>query len=379
VHDRVTELGGVMGAYNGWERANWFAKPGDDTSEESTHTWDREGPWQQRIKEECEAVRDDCGVLDLPGFTRLWISGAGADDWLRGFVTGGIPKVGRMNLVYVADTRGRILTELSCIRLAEDSFVLITAATAQWHDGELVRNALPEGLECRETTTERDALLVAGPKSREVLSGLTDADLEAGWLTHQHCTVAGKKAFLIRVSFTGELGWEVHAANEDMPAIYDAILEAGAKPFGMYALNSLRIEKGYRAWKGDLSTDYSMLEGGLERFVKFDKPQDFNGKAALLAEKQQGRKKAFAILKVDAGNADAPYMSTVWKDGEVVGETTSGAWGYRVNASVALAMLRADIAEPGTELEVEIYGERCKSVVHGDDPLWDPANERLRA
>jgi len=379
VHDRVTELGGVMGAYNGWERANWFAKPGDDTSEESTHTWDREGPWQQRIKEECEAVRDDCGVLDLPGFTRLWISGAGADDWLRGFVTGGIPKVGRMNLVYVADTRGRILTELSCIRLAEDSFVLITAATAQWHDGELVRNALPEGLECRETTTERDALLVAGPKSREVLSGLTDADLEAGWLTHQHCTVAGKKAFLIRVSFTGELGWEVHAANEDMPAIYDAILEAGAKPFGMYALNSLRIEKGYRAWKGDLSTDYSMLEGGLERFVKFDKPQDFNGKAALLAEKQQGRKKAFAILKVDAGTADAPYMSTVWKDGEVVGETTSGAWGYRVNASVALAMLRADIAEPGTELEVEIYGERCKSIVHGDDPLWDPANERLRA
>src|SRR6056297_661345 len=379
VHDRVTELGGVMGAYNGWERANWFAKPGDDTSEESTHTWDREGPWQQRIKEECEAVRDDCGVLDLPGFTRLWISGAGADDWLRGFVTGGIPKVGRMNLVYVADTRGRILTELSCIRLAEDSFVLITAATAQWHDGELVRNALPDGLECRETTTERDALLVAGPKSREVLSGLTDADLEAGWLTHQHCTVAGKKAFLIRVSFTGELGWEVHAANEDMPAIYDAILEAGAKPFGMYALNSLRIEKGYRAWKGDLSTDYSMLEGGLERFVKFDKPQDFNGKAALLAEKQQGRKKAFAILKVDAGTADAPYMSTVWKDGEVVGETTSGAWGYRVNASVALAMLRADIAEPGTELEVEIYGERCKSIVHGDDPLWDPANERLRA
>ncbi|QGX99532.1 FAD-dependent oxidoreductase [Roseovarius faecimaris] len=379
VHDRVKELGGVMGAYNGWERANWFAQPGDDTSLEATHTWGRSGPWEQRIKEECEAVRDACGVLDLPGFSRFWITGEGADEWLRGFVTGGLPKIGRMNLVYVADARGRVLTEFSCIRLDEDSFVLITAATAQWHDGELIRRNLPEGLSVNETTTERDALLLAGPTSREVLGPLTDADLSMGWLTHQHCTVAGRKAFLIRVSFTGELGWEVHAANEDMPAIYDAIIAAGAKPFGMYALNSLRIEKGYRAWKGDLSTDYSMLEAGLDRFIRFDKPQEFTGKPALLAEKQQGRKKGFVTLKVEAGDADAPYMSTIWHNGEVVGETTSGAWGYRVGASIALGMVRADLASPGTELEVEIYGQRCKAVAQPDAPMWDPDNERLRA
>ncbi|WP_135506001.1 GcvT family protein [Roseovarius aestuariivivens] len=379
VHDKVKELGGVMGAYNGWERANWFAQPGDDTSEEATQTWNRAGPWEARIREECEAVRDACGVLDLPGFTRLWVSGPGADEWLRGFVTGGLPKVGRMNLVYVADTRGRVLTEFSCIRLEENSFVLITAATAQWHDGELVRNAVPEGVEVRETTDERDALLLAGPKSREVLSGLTDADLNAPWLSHQHCTVAGQKAFLIRVSFTGELGWEIHAENAAMPAIYDAVLAAGAKPFGMYALNSLRIEKGYRAWKGDLSTDYSLLEAGLERFIKFDKPQDFPGKAALLAEKQRGRAKAFVPLIVEAKEADAPYMSTLWHDGQIVGETTSGAWGYRVGASVALGMVRADLADAGTELEVEIYGERCRATVQADAPLWDPANERLMA
>ena len=379
VHDRVKELGGVMGAYNGWERANWFAKPGDDTSLEATHTWGRTGPWEQRIKEECEAVRDHCGVLDLPGFSRFWIQGPGADDWLRGFVTGGIPKAGRMNLVYVSDSRGRILTELSCLRMGEDNFVLITAATAQWHDGELIRNALPDGIDLRETTTERDALIVAGPNSREVLSGITDADLSQGWLTHQHCTVAGQKAFLIRVSFAGELGWEVHAANAEMPAIYDAIIDAGAKPFGMYALNSLRIEKGYRAWKGDLSTDYSLLEGGLERFVKLDKPQDFTGKAAILAEKQQGVKKRFVTLVVDAGDADAPYMSCIWHGDQIVGETTSGAWGYRVNASVALGMVRADLAVPGTEVQVEIYGQKCRAVVQEDQPLWDPQNERLRA
>ncbi|MFX0546165.1 GcvT family protein [Roseovarius sp. S1116L3] len=375
----VREMGGVMGAYNGWERANWFAQPGDDLSEEATQTWNRAGPWEQRIREECEAVRDHCGVLDLPGFSRFWVRGQGADEWLRGWVTGSLPKLGRMNLVYVSDNLGRILTELSCIRLAEDSFVLITAATAQWHDGELIRRAVPKGVTVEETTSERSALIVTGPESRNLLAPLTDGDLTLPWLSHQHCTVAGRKAFLIRVNFAGELGWEVHAANEDMPEIYRAILDAGAKPFGMYALNSLRIEKGYRAWKGDLSTDYSLLEGGLERFVKFDKPQDFPGKAALLSEKQQGSKKRFVTLIVEAGGADAPYMSTLWHGGEIVGETTSGAWGYRVNASVALGMIRADLAEAGTALEVEIYGERFAATVQPDAPLWDTDNERIRA
>ncbi|WP_170406355.1 GcvT family protein [Ruegeria arenilitoris] len=379
VHAKVKELGGVMGAYNGWERANWFAQPGDDTSEESTHTWGRSGPWEQRIKEECEAVRDHCGVLDLPGFSRFVVKGEGAAEALRGLVTGGLPKVGRINLVYIADDRGRILTEMSCMRLGEDDFVMITAATAQWHDRDILVNAMPAGVTVEDVTTTRDTLIVTGPKSREILSGLTDADLSLGWLTHQAATVAGQPAHLIRVSFAGELGWEVHALNEHMPAIYDAILAAGAKPFGMYALNSLRIEKGYRAWKGDLSTDYSLLEGGLERFVKFDKPQDFPGKTALLAEKQRGVKKSLVTLVVEAGDCDAPYMSCIWQGDQIVGETTSGAWGYRVGKSVALGMIKADLANPGTALEVEIYGEKCRAVVQEDQPLWDPANERLRA
>jgi dimethylglycine dehydrogenase len=122
-----------------------------------------------------------------------------------------------------------------------------------------------------------------------------------------------------------------------------------------------------------------LLEGGLERFIKFDKPQDFVGKAALLAERQRGLKKRFVTLVVDAKDCDAPYMSTLWHDGKIVGETTSGGWGYRVNASIALGMLRADLAVPGTEIEVEIYGERCRAVVQEDQPLWDPANERIRA
>ena len=378
-HAKIVELGGQMGPFNGWERVNWFAREGDDTSEEATQTWSRSGPWQQRIKEECEAVRDGVGVLDLCGFSRFSLTGEGAAEWLRGKIAGGLPKAGRLNLGYFPDHRGRVLTEMSLIRHGEDDFTLITAAVAQWHDRDLLNSDLPDGLTLTDRTAEMTTLIVAGPKSRELFQGLTDADLSLGWLTHQQTTVAGKPAMLVRVSFTGELGWEVHASMEDMPAIYAAILEAGAKPFGMFALNALRIEKGYRSWKGDLSTDYSMFESGLGRFVKLDKPQDFPGKQPLMIEKQQGSSKGFVTLVVDAGDHDAPYMSSLLKDGEIVGEITSCDWGYRVNACVALGVVRKGLDAPGTELELEVYGQKHKAVVQADQPLWDPENERLRA
>ena len=377
----IRAQGGQMGAYNGWERANWFAKPGDDTSEESSHTWDRNGPWAARIKEEVEAVRDGVGVLDLPGFSRFKVAGPGADDWLRGLAAGALPKIGRVGLLYFADSRGRILTEMSVTREAQDRFVLVTAASAQWHDREWLEAQMPDdcAFALEDWTDRMSTLIVTGPDARKLLGSLCDADLSLPWLSFQETELAGGWAALLRVSFAGELGWEVHAENADIPAMYDAIRAAGATPFGMYALNSMRIEKGYRAWKGDLSSDYSLLEGGLERFIRFDKPQDFPGKAALLNEKQQGVKKQFVTLVVDAGAQDAPYMAPLFHGDEVVGETTSGDWGYRVNKSIALGMLRKDLTEPGTEIEVEIYGQRRRATVQADQPLWDPQNERLRA
>jgi dimethylglycine dehydrogenase len=380
VDAEVRAAGGQMGAYNGWERANWFAKDGDDVSEESTQTWDRAGPWAVRIREEVEAVRDSVGVLDLPGFSRFALSGDGAAEYLRGRITGGLPKVGRMNLAYFADSRGRILTEMSILRHGEDEFTLITAATAQWHDFDVLNDSLPEGLSLSDRTTQMSALIVSGPKSRALFEAIgTQADLSASWLSIQQATVAGVKCMLARVSFAGELGWEIHAAVADIPALYAAVTGAGAVPFGMYALNSMRIEKGYRAWKGDLSTDYTLLEAGLERWVKLDKPQDFTGKAALVAQAKAGVKKRFVTMIVEAGDQDAPYMSTVYHGGEVVGETTSGDWGYRVGASIALGTIRADLAVEGTELEINIFGRMCKATVQADRPLWDPENERLRA
>lgn len=381
-HASLQEAGAQFGSYNGWERANWFAKDGDDTSEESTQTWDRNGPWSVRIKEEVEAVRDHAGVLDMVGFSRYSLNGPGAAEWLRGQTSGALPKVGRMNLAYFTDSRGRILTEMTVIRWGEDDFWLMTAAVALWHDFELLKGRLPSdgSLTLTDITRDWSTALLSGPSSRDVLGGITEgADLNATWMAVQDAKVAGKPAKLFRVSFAGELGWEVHTSFDDNPTVYEAIKAAGATPFGMYALNSMRIEKGYRTWKGDLSTDYTMLEAGLDRWVKFDKPQDFLGKAALIAERDTGIKKRFVTMIVEAGDQDAPYMSTVYHDGKVVGETTSGDWGYRVGASIALGTIRADLAVEGCELEINIFGRMCKAIVQADRPLWDPENERLRA
>ena len=379
VHQRVKELGGQMGAYNGWERANWFAAPDDDTSHDSTQTWNRDGPWAARIQEECQAVRDNVGVLDLPGFSRFILSGAGAADWLDSRIAGALPKVGRMTLAYFPDERGRILTEMSVLRFGEDLFTLITAAAAQWHDKELLTSTLPDGLELADTTADVGTLIVTGPKSRDLLQGIVSGDLSLPWLSHQSAKAAGHPCLLVRVSFAGELGWEIHAPNKDMPDIYEAVLAAGATPFGMWALNSLRLEKGYRAWKGDLSSDYSLLEGGLDRFMRLDKDAVFPGKSVLQAEQQRGVAKRFVTLILEAGDCDAPYMSNLWQGDTLVGETTSGGWGYRVDASIALGMVRADLATPGTRLEVEIYGAKYPAVVQEDAPLWDPENTRIRA
>ncbi len=378
LHSRLRAAGAVFGAYNGWERANWFAMPGDDLSEASTQTWDRAGPWAARIQAECEAVRDGCGVLVISGFTRLMVQGPGARDYVDGMTASRLPREGRVGLAYFPDDRGRIVTEMSVLNHGPDKVGLITASVAQWHDGEHLWRGVPEGVTVTDHSADLECLLVTGPLARAVLGPLNDADLTLPWLSVQEAKVAGCAVGLLRVSFAGELGWEVHCANADAPAIWDALTGAGAVPFGMWALNSLRVEKGYRAWKGDLSTDYSLLEGGLDRFIDWTK--GFTGKAAMLAEKQAGVKKRFVTLTLDApGAADAPYMSMIWHDGQIVGETTSGAWGYRIGKSVALGMLRPDLCVPGGKVEVEIFGERFAATVQADAPLWDAGNERIRA
>ncbi|MCC6206283.1 MAG: GcvT family protein [Hyphomicrobiales bacterium] len=385
IHDRIAALGGQFGAFNGWERALWYAQPGDDTSEAATQTYDRDGPWQKRVREECLAVRDAAGILDLPGFSRFRLKGPDARDWLSTLITGVVPKPGRISLGYFADDSGRIVTEMSIMTIEEDFFFLITAAVAQSHDFEWLLKHQPQthAMTLEDVTENFACQILTGPNARDILANVTDADLSSPWLSHQSCQIAGEWLQLVRVSFAGELGWELHTHTGSTAKVFDAVWDAGQKhelkPFGMFTLDSLRLEKGYRVWKQDLSTDYTILQGGLERFVKWDKP-DFKGKAALQNEKQQGVAKRFVTLVLDeAGDCDAPYMSTVWHGGKIVGETLSGGFGHRVDKAIALGMLRADLAEPGTRVDIEIFGERCPATVQPDEPLWDPKNLRLKA
>jgi dimethylglycine dehydrogenase len=252
-----------LGAYTGWERANWYARVGDDTSDAGAQTWARKGAWFEAVRAEVQAVRDAAGILDLPGFSRFVLSGLGASAWLARQISGKLPNIGRLGLAYFADDLGRIITEMSVARLGEDEILLITAATAQSHDGEWLQRHLTAGLLLQDVTESWSAQIITGPKSREILAKVTDADLSKPWLTFQDAQVAGQGAFLMRVSFAGELGWEIHSKYAKTQSIYEAVIAAGGplglKPFGMFALNSLRIEKGYRVWKGDLSTDYSLL------------------------------------------------------------------------------------------------------------------------
>ncbi len=384
VHEKIAEMGAQFGVYGGWERANWFARAGDDTSDISTHIWHRNGPWLERVREECLAVRDGAGILDLPGFSRYRVKGSGARKWLSALTIGTIPKPGRIGLGYFADDRGRIVTEMSIMALDEDFFFLLSAASAQWHDLEWLRHHLPSEtqIEILDVTDDFTCQILCGPNSRSLLSQICEADLSTSWLSHQGTQIAGKHCQLVRVCFAGELGWEIHTKTEDTADVFDATMANAKihrlKPFGMYALDSLRLEKGYRAWKGDLSTDYTILEGGLERFVRWDKG-NFIGRDALMAEKKAGVQKRFVTLIVQADEFDAPYMSTVWQGNQIVGETTSGGWGFRIDKSIALAMVRSDLAVEGQALDIEIYGRKYPAIVQADKPLWDPDNERLRS
>ena len=379
-HQTIINNGGQMGAYNGWQRANWFAKDGDDTSENSTQTWNREGPWFSRVREECLAVNRNVGVLDLPGFSRFKVEGPGASEFLLSKISGNLPAIDRMNLAYFPDERGRVLTEMSIMRHDLNKFTLITAGAAQWHDYEILKLSINknQNVEVSDITNNWTCLIVTGPNSRSLINRISNADLTLPWLSLQNATIENKQILLARVSYAGELGWEIHAKNEDMSLIYEKVLSEGATPFGMFALDSLRVEKGYRAWKGDLSTDYSLLESGLERFIKFDKKEVFPGKQSLLSEKQRGSVKKFVSMIIKDNECDAPYMSTIWHDGKIIGEVTSGAYGHRVNASIALGMVKTDLAISGQTVSVDIFGNDFPAIIQNSGPLWDPNNEVLK-
>jgi len=226
--------------------------------------------------------------------------------------------------------------------------------------------------------------VLAGPKSRDVLAALPGADLtneSFRWLTGQEIDVAGVTVRAMRVNYVGELGWELHPAMEDLPTLYEAIWKAGQEhgiaDFGLYAVNSLRIEKGYRGWGAELTNEVTMLDADMKRFLKLDK-EDFTGKAATLAQNEEERSLQLIYFEVDATDSDVRGNEPIFSGEQCVGLTTSGGYGHFVGKSLGFGYVPPALSEPGTELQIGLLDERCTARIL-KDPAFDPANERLRA
>ena len=385
LYETLKAKGARFGARGGWERAVYLDLKGDVPAD--THSFRRENVWHGAVAEEVRAVRERVGILDLPGFTKYELKGPGASKHLDYLSCSKLPSQGRVSLAYALTDDGKLWSEFTITRLGEDHFYIISAAIAATHDMDLLRQGLAAdgAITVTDVTADFGTLIIAGPHARDVLAQVTQADLSnAGfpWLTAQHIEAVSGRCLAMRVNYVGELGWELHAPVAQLPSLYAAIWAAGAaydiRDFGLYAMDSLRVDKCYRGWKSDLESGYTPLEASLDRFVDVTKP-DFVGKAALAAEHARGPAQRFVPLIFDEdGDAEAPYCAQVY-DGETnVGLTTSGVWSHTLNKSVALAYVKADKATPGAKLQVNVLGTMRSATVHAE-PLYDPKNQRLRA
>ena len=383
VHDLLASRGAVFGSRYGWERPNWFAPPGVEPVDRLTFR--RHSNYFEHVGEECRAARDRAAVYELSGFSKFEVSGPGAEAWLDRLLTGSLPREGRAAFNLMVSPRGRIEDDLTVSRIGPDRFYLVAAAPAELRALQWMERYLPaDGSVTIENVTYRYGVLaVIGPRSREILAGLTETDLtnEAfPYLAVRDIHVGAAPVRAVRIDFAGELGWELHHPIEYQRAIYLSLLEAG-RDFGLAdcglraLLNSMRLEKGY-CLAPELSAENTPLEAGLEAFVKFDKG-DFIGREALLRQRDEGLPDRLVSLTVEADDADAYGDEPVYCGGEVVGRVTSGGYGHRVDKSMALAYVRSDLAEPGESLEVEILARRFPATVVRR-PYYDPENKRIR-
>lgn len=385
LYDTLKGKGAQFGQIGGWERAFWFDRGGQAYDETKLSFRDRE-PWRAAVRAECEAVRDAVGVMDHGGFTKYEVSGSGAQAFLERVICGTVPKTGRIKLSYMLTPKGRIWSETTVARLEADRYLLCGPTLAVDRDFDWLSSHLPcDGSVTLGQGSDRDgALMVMGPRSRALLSRLTNADLgrEAmPWLSVAEIAVAGRAVTAMRISYVGELGWELHMASADLPSVYGALREVGQDlglvDFGSYALNAMRIEKGYHGWGADFGTEYTLFDAGLGGFLKQDKP-DFVGRDAVLAQRAENPDWQFAGFLVESEDADPLPSDPILRGGGVVGYVTSAGEGFRIGRRLALGYLQGGLAEPGEIFEIEVLGKPCKAVV-APLPFYDPDNARLRS
>jgi dimethylglycine dehydrogenase len=381
LYDELAARGAQFAQVFGWERPRWYSPTG--ASERFSFARSNWWPW---VKEEALAVRERVGLMDLSTFAKFEVAGADALAFLQRICPNRLPsKDGGIALTHLLTPAGFIESELTVTRMACDHFYLLSAATAQVHDRDQLERRRRRGdrITIVDVTDAYGVLVLAGPRAREVLAAVTAVDLGNScfrWLTAREATVAGVRGVrLLRVNYVGELGWELHIPMAQMPVIYRALTSAGRvhglRLFGSYAMNSLRMEKAYRAWGGELTNEVTLIEAGMDRFIDFGK--DFIGRSGTVSSRDAGPRTLLAYLEVDTAEADCLGNEPVYCGDSLVGVTTGGAFGFAVEKSLAFAYVEPRLAKAGVALGIVVRGERRQARVI-PQPAWDPANERLR-
>jgi len=384
VYETQKAMGAVFGLNYGWEHPQWFA--GTPAAARESYGFTRQD-WWAPVGREARMLRDAAGIIDISNFARYRVAGPGAEAWLNALLANRMPReTGRSCLAPLIGKRGGIAGDFTVTRLGDAEFMMVGSGMAErFHRRFFDAVPLPVDTRWESRTGALCGFNVAGPRAREILAGLTDADLSTAafpFMRSRRIAVAGIDCLALRVSFTGDLGWELHCATADQAALYAALLEAaapfGAGPVGARALMSLRLEKGYGSWGREYSPEYWPQESGLERLVKLDKG-DFLNRAAVAETLAQPARERLVMLEIDADEADATGAEPVFlSDGTPVGHVSSGGYGYHVEKSLALAYVAAAHAVAGTEFDVAVLGRPHRARLLEAAP-FDPAGARLRA
>ncbi|HUN76187.1 MAG TPA: FAD-dependent oxidoreductase [Steroidobacteraceae bacterium] len=382
IYERLRAENAVFGEYCGLEHPLWFAPRGTPATETiSFHRSNAHEP----VGAECRAVRTAVGLCETSNYGKFEISGAGAAEWLGRMMANRVPAVGRIALTPMLNERGRLIGDFTMCRLAEDRVFLIGTYAAENYYVRWFEKHLPaSGVTVRPCAMQYFGLTVAGPSSRALLQSLVREDLATPsfpFLSFRRMDVGMVPALVGRLSFTGELGYEIWVTSEYQRTLYELLTAAGRQfgleHFGGRALNSLRLEKCFGTWAREYRPIYGACEAGLTRFVDWSKA-DFIGRAAALEERASGGKLRLVAFAVDARDADAGGDEPIWHDGRVVGWVTSGGYGHTAQISIALGYIPAELAAADHGFEIEIIGERCAARRLPAPPV-DASGARMRA
>ncbi len=379
LYDRLVEKGAVMGQGFGLENALWFADNADDAHETPTFERNRSHDYVAR---EVKAVQEAVGGIEIANFAKHEFKGAGAREYLNRTLAGYVPKPGRLALTPMLTEKGRLYGDLTVACLGDDHFMLFGSGTMQDAHSRWFEKDLPADLSYANVSDDWHGIALSGPKSRELLALITRDDVSAEALKFRDLRqtfVGGVPVILNRISFSGELGFEIYCKPMYLLRLAEAIEEAGAdlgyRWYGARALMSLRLEKGWGVWTTDFRPDFNAVESGMDVFINWKK--DFVGKDATLKFKEDGVARKLVTMTIDVDGIDVSNDEAILKDGEAVGYVSSGGYGHRVGKSMAMGYVAIESAAPGTKLQVEILGEFYDAEVLGA-PAYDANGANMR-